>query len=205
MLRFFGLRSRASVHVLAVGLGNPGGKYAGTRHNIGFRWIDAIAGEDARWRRKYQGEFTQARLEARSVGLLRPTTFMNRSGRAVQAAMAGLKLKPESIWVAHDDLDLPFGTIKLKVNGGHGGNNGVRSIIESIGKVSIRRIRFGIGHPGKGADVVRYVLAPFSETEERALPKVLNQATDAFCLALREDFERATQWLHSKGPVEVES
>lgn len=186
--------------VLLVGLGNPGPRYAATRHNIGFRWVDGLVARlgSGGWKEKYKGLLTDVRLAGRRVDVLKPLTYMNRSGNSVQAAMAGMRLTPDRIWIAHDDLDLPFGTIRLKVDGGHGGNNGIRSVIDAIGRTPYRRIRFGIGHPGKGADVVSYVLAPFDADEEERLPDLIERATRGFEKALEAGIEEGTRWLHTQ-------
>lgn len=151
---------------LFVGLGNPGANYAGNRHNIGFMAIARIADmhHAAPWRRKFQGEATEVRMGAEKVILLRPATYMNESGRAVQEAARFFQLGLDRITVFHDELDLAFGRVRVKVGGGHAGNNGIRSITQHMG-ADFQRVRLGIGHPGHKDLVSRYVLSDFSKAE----------------------------------------
>ncbi len=151
---------------LFVGLGNPGANYAGNRHNIGFMALARIADvhHAGPWRRKFQGEAAEARLGAEKVILLRPATYMNESGRAVQEAARFYQLGLDRITVFHDELDLAFGRVRVKVGGGHAGNNGIRSISQHMG-ADFQRVRLGIGHPGHKDLVSRYVLSDFSKAE----------------------------------------
>ena len=151
---------------LFVGLGNPGPAYAGNRHNIGFMAITRLAERHnaTPWRRKFQGEMAEARLGADKVILLRPTTYMNESGRSVQEAARFFQLGLDRITVFHDELDLAFGRVRVKVGGGHAGNNGIRSIAGHMGP-DFQRVRLGIGHPGHKDLVSRYVLSDFSKAE----------------------------------------
>ena len=132
-----------------VGLGNPGAKYAHNRHNIGFLAVERSAGTHGfgPWRSKFQGSISEGRLGSEKLLLLRPETFMNRSGDAVREAMGFYKLSPEDITVFHDELDLAPGKLRVKSGGGHAGHNGLRSIHGQIGE-AYRRVRLGIGHPG---------------------------------------------------------
>ncbi|MGB0960990.1 MAG: aminoacyl-tRNA hydrolase [Halocynthiibacter sp.] len=152
--------------LLFVGLGNPGAKYAGNRHNIGFMAIDAIADDHgfAPWRSKFQAHVTEGRLGREKVILLKPTTFMNLSGQAVGEAMRFYKLTPDDIWVFHDELDLAPAKLRLKSGGGHAGHNGLRSMHQHIGD-SYHRVRLGIGHPGDKNKVSSYVLNDFAKSE----------------------------------------
>ncbi len=186
--------------MLVVGLGNPGGKYDGTRHNIGFELVDKLAQahQAGRWKKKYRGLLTDVRIGQHRVWLLKPATYMNASGTAVQAAMAGLKKRPEDVWICHDELDLPVGRVKFKINGGHAGHNGIRSIIDCVGGVEIRRVRIGIGHPGTGADVVRYVLGRFKATESGQVLDSLDRAARALEIAFSDSFDAAISWLHTE-------
>jgi PTH1 family peptidyl-tRNA hydrolase len=151
---------------LFVGLGNPGAKYAHNRHNIGFM----VAGEIARrhgfapWRRRFQGETAEGTLDRERVVLLRPMTFMNESGRAVQEAASFFKLSPAEITVFQDELELPPAKVRVKVGGGIAGHNGLRSISAHIGN-DYRRVRLGIGHPGIKDLVHSYVLSDFAKDE----------------------------------------
>ena len=151
---------------LFVGLGNPGGKYAHNRHNIGFMAVDQIARRHgfAPWRRRFQGETAEGTLDHERVILLRPLTFMNDSGRAVQEAANFFKLAANEITVFQDELELPPGKVRVKVGGGIAGHNGLRSISSHIGN-EYRRVRLGIDHPGIKELVHSYVLSDFAKTD----------------------------------------
>lgn len=151
---------------LFVGLGNPGTKYQGNRHNIGFIALDVMARRHgfAPWRRRFQGETSEGTLEGERVVLLKPTTYMNESGRAVGEAMHFFKLTLGDISVFHDELELPPGKIRVKVGGGIAGHNGLRSISAHAGN-DYRRVRMGIGHPGVKDLVHAYVLNDFAKAE----------------------------------------
>ncbi len=159
---------------LIVGLGNPGGKYAGHRHNVGFMVADEIARAHhfAPWRSKFQGEVAEGVIDGEKVLLLKPMTYMNESGRAVGEAVRFYKLAPEDVIVVHDELDLAPGRIRMKTGGGHAGHNGLRSIITHIG-ADFHRLRIGIGHPGDKARVHGHVLSDFSAEERRWLEPLL--------------------------------
>jgi peptidyl-tRNA hydrolase, PTH1 family len=151
---------------LFVGLGNPGAKYAHNRHNIGFMAVDEIARRHgfAPWRRRFQGETAEGSLDGERVVLLRPTTFMNESGRAVQEAAGFFKLAAGEVTVFQDELELPPAKVRIKVGGGIAGHNGLRSISAHIGN-DYRRVRLGIGHPGVKELVHGYVLSDFAKDE----------------------------------------
>jgi PTH1 family peptidyl-tRNA hydrolase len=151
---------------LFVGLGNPGAKYAHNRHNIGFMAVDEIARRHgfAPWRRRFQGETAEGSLDGERVVLLRPATFMNESGRAVQEAAGFFKLAPGEVTVFQDELELPSAKVRVKVGGGIAGHNGLRSISAHIGN-DYRRVRLGIGHPGVKELVHGYVLSDFARDE----------------------------------------
>jgi len=151
---------------LFVGLGNPGREHEGQRHNIGFMAVDAIAAEHGfgPWRAKFQGRLAEGRLGSAKVLLLKPVTYMNRSGQSVGEAMRFFKLGPEDVTVFHDELDLAPGKCRVKMGGGHAGHNGLRSIHSAIGE-GYARVRLGIGHPGDKAKVAGYVLHDFSRAE----------------------------------------
>ena len=159
---------------LFVGLGNPGGKYSGNRHNIGFMAIDAIA--DALgvgpWRDKFQAAVAEGRLNGAKLLLLKPDTFMNLSGQSVGEAMRYLKLAPEDIWVFHDELDLAPGKLRVKQGGGHAGHNGLRSLHQHLG-TEYNRVRMGIGHPGHRDMVSHYVLHDFARADRDWLDPLL--------------------------------
>lgn len=168
--------------VLVVGLGNPGREYETHRHNVGFRVVDAI--REGRGWPEYKGKFsavwTRGVLAGHPVSLLKPQGYMNLSGDSVQPAAAFLKVPPESIIVVHDELDLPWKDIRVKVGGGHAGHNGVRSIIERLGSAAFVRVRVGIGSPARGGrDAADWVLSSFDPVEREELPEVLAEAVRA--------------------------
>jgi PTH1 family peptidyl-tRNA hydrolase len=174
---------------LFVGLGNPGAKYQGNRHNIGFMVLDELARRHgfAPWRRRFQGETSEGTLERERVILLRPLTFMNDSGRAVQEATGFFKLAPAEIAVFHDELELPFGKVRVKVGGGIAGHNGLRSISAHVGN-EYRRVRLGIGHPGVKELVHNHVLSDFAKSERPALEALIDAVADnAGLLAVDRD------------------
>jgi len=151
---------------LFVGLGNPGAKYARHRHNIGFMAVDEIARRHgfAPWRRRFQGETSEGTLGTERVILLKPTTYMNDSGRAVQEAASFFKIAPGDVTVFHDELELPPGKVRVKIGGGIAGHNGLRSISAHIGN-EYRRVRLGIGHPGVKELVHGHVLSDFAKAD----------------------------------------
>lgn len=162
-----------------VGLGNPGSKYAGNRHNIGFMALDQIASDHnfAPWRGKFQGQLSEGRLGREKVILLKPETFMNLSGQSVGEAMRFFKLEPADITVFHDELDLAPGKCRVKMGGGHAGHNGLRSMHQHIGE-SYQRVRLGIGHPGHKDRVSGYVLHDFAKADAEWLDDVLRGIGD---------------------------
>ncbi|MDU8912776.1 aminoacyl-tRNA hydrolase [Aestuariicoccus sp. MJ-SS9] len=162
-----------------VGLGNPGAKYARNRHNIGFMALDRIAEAHGfgPWKARFQGQVAEGRLGSEKVLLLKPETFMNRSGQSVGEAMRFYKLAPEDITVFHDELDLAPGKARVKQGGGHAGHNGLRSIHAHIGE-NYARVRLGIGHPGHKDKVAAYVLHDFAKAEEGWLDDLLRGIAD---------------------------
>ena len=160
---------------LFVGLGNPGSDYAGHRHNIGFMAVDRIAADHGfgPWKRAFKGQVSEGRLGGEKVVLLRPETFMNRSGEAVQAAMAFYRLPLADITVFHDELDLAPGKVRVKQGGGHAGHNGLRSLHAHVGD-DYGRVRLGIGHPGHKDAVAGYVLHNFAKVERDWLEPLLD-------------------------------
>lgn len=164
---------------LFVGLGNPGAKYAGNRHNIGFMAVDRIAADHGfgPWKRAFKGQVAEGRLGAEKVILLKPETFMNLSGEAVQGAMAFYKLAPADVVVFHDELDLAPGKLRVKQGGGHAGHNGLRSIHAHVGE-AYGRVRMGIGHPGHKDAVAAYVLHDFAKADQDWLDDVLRGVSD---------------------------
>jgi len=163
-----------------AGLGNPGAKYAGNRHNIGFMAIDRIAEEHGfgPWKNRFQGEVSEGRLGPDRMLLLKPMTFMNLSGQSVGEAMRYFKLTPGDITVFHDELDLAPGKLRVKTGGGHAGHNGLRSIHQHIGE-GYRRVRLGIGHPGAREMVSHYVLQDFARADHDWLDDLLGTIANA--------------------------
>lgn len=173
---------------LLVGLGNPGAKYAGTRHNIGFMALDAIASEQGfgPWRSKFQAEIAEGRIAGEKILLVKPQTFMNESGRAVGEAARFHKVAPTDVIVFHDELDLAPGKIRIKEGGGHAGHNGLRSIHAHIG-ADYHRVRMGIGHPGDKSRVSGYVLHDFAVADRMWLTPVLEAIARAVPDLVRGD------------------
>ena len=165
--------------LLFVGLGNPGAKYAKNRHNIGFLAVDRIAEDHGfgPWRSKFQGDVSEGRLGSEKVLLLKPGTFMNKSGQSVGEAMRFFKLTPEDTVVFHDELDLAPGKVRVKRGGGHAGHNGLRSLHAHVGD-SYARVRMGIGHPGHKDKVSGYVLSDFAKADADWLEAVLRGMSD---------------------------
>ena len=164
---------------LFVGLGNPGAKYAGNRHNIGFMALDRIAADHGfgPWRKAFQGLVAEGRLGSEKVVLLKPETFMNLSGQSVQAAVAFHKLPLADLTVFHDELDLAPGKARVKAGGGHAGHNGLRSIHQHLGD-AYARVRLGIGHPGHKDAVAAYVLHDFAKADQDWLDDLLRGLSD---------------------------
>jgi len=164
---------------LWVGLGNPGAKYAGNRHNIGFMAVDRIAADHgfAPWKRAFQGLVSEGRFGSARVILLKPETFMNLSGQSVRAAADYYKIPAEAMTVFHDELDLAPGKVRFKQGGGHAGHNGLRSIHQHMG-AAYGRVRLGIGHPGDKDRVAGYVLADFAKAEQAWLDDLMRGLSD---------------------------
>jgi PTH1 family peptidyl-tRNA hydrolase len=183
----------ASGRVLIVGLGNPGPQYARNRHNVGFMVLDRLAGDlgIAVDRAKFKGRFGTGDADGRQVALLEPQTYMNLSGESVSPARSFFGVEPADILVIHDELDLPYGTLRLKVGGGHAGHNGLRSIIEQLGRNDFVRLRVGIGRPTRGS-VEKYVLSDFAPGDEQAfLPDLIERGVAAVRLAIQQGAARA--------------
>ncbi|WP_112081632.1 aminoacyl-tRNA hydrolase [Haemophilus influenzae] len=186
---------------LIVGLGNPGEKYADTRHNAGEWLIERLARRfnvSLNPESKFFGKTARTLVNGKEVRLLVPTTFMNLSGKAVGALSSFYRIKPEEILVIHDELDLPAGTAKLKQGGGHGGHNGLKDIVAQLGNNNnFYRLRIGIGHPGHRDLVAGYVLNKPSPADRDALEKVLDEATDCVEMIFRDGMVKATNRLNS--------
>ncbi|MBS0515836.1 MAG: aminoacyl-tRNA hydrolase [Proteobacteria bacterium] len=185
---------------LLVGLGNPGAEHQRTRHNAGFWFIDALAqAHGARFgmESKLHGETAKITLDGQALWLLKPATYMNKSGIAVQSALRYWKIEPEEALVVHDDLDLPAGAARLKFDGGHGGQNGLRDIMAHLGHGGFHRLRLGIGHPGDRNRVTSWVLGRAGVDDENAILDAVGRSLDVLPLAVRGDFNEAMKKLHT--------
>lgn len=185
---------------LIVGLGNPGDKYDLTRHNAGFWFVDEVArqyGAVFRPETKFLGEATRVQSHGMDFYLLKPATFMNRSGQSISAMAKFYKIPVESILVVHDELDLPAGTAKLKKGGGHGGHNGLRDMIAAMGNEFLR-LRLGIGHPGHRDQVVDYVLKAPSKIERQQIDDASYSASKVVPELVSGQLEKAMMTLHTK-------
>lgn len=195
LLRLFRPEPRDAVMLLLVGQGNPGEKYAGNRHNIGFRVLDTIAEAHGfgPWRSKFQGVIADGTIETASgpvkTLLLKPTTFYNETGRAVSEAARFYKLDAGDVMIFHDEIDLAPGRVRMKQGGGHSGNNGIRSIMSHLG-ADIRRVRIGVGHPGDKSLVMPYVLSDFAKSEEAWRDTLIAAICRALPFAASGDDER---------------
>jgi len=184
---------------LFVGLGNPGEQYVETRHNVGFWWIDFIGQNhklSLKNSKKYFGEFSKHNEDG-EVFFLKPSTFMNDSGKSVQALAKFYKIEPEEILVIHDELDIQPGTAKLKLGGGHGGHNGLKSIQTSLGSNNFWRLRIGVGHPGDKSKVIGYVLNKPSKIEMQLIQESIINSYKVFSYIMLGQFEKAMLNLHS--------
>ena len=173
---------------IIAGLGNPGKNYARTRHNIGFLVVEALASKSLLTidKTRFDSEYVKARIKGKDVFLIKPLTYMNKSGFPIHKFASYYKVGMEDIIIVHDDMDLSFGKIKIVKSRGHGGHNGVRSIIDAFGKKDCIRVRVGVGHPGSGRDVTGHVLGNFSPDEIKILDHCLDTASDA-CLCILEN------------------
>ena len=185
---------------LIVGLGNPGEKYSKTRHNAGFLFLDALChqlGQNLKADKHCFGRTTKVTIASQEVRLLAPDTFMNLSGQAVNAAIHYYKINMSEVLVAHDELDLDAGIARLKLSGGHGGNNGLRDIIQKCGTKDFARLRIGIGHPGVGRDVSGYVLKPANKADQQNIDNALTESLRVIDLIAQGDYPRAMNELHT--------
>ncbi|MDB5986827.1 MAG: aminoacyl-tRNA hydrolase [Nevskia sp.] len=183
-----------------IGLGNPGAEYARTRHNAGFWFADHLARAyrgNFRVESKFGGELTRLRIGSADVLLLKPATFMNRSGEAAQKLVQFYKLTPADVLIAHDELDLPAGTVRLKRGGGHGGHNGLRSLHQHLGEDYLR-LRIGIGHPGHRDLVLNYVLGRASGADQALIDDALARAQAAVETLFNQGWDKAAQQLHTE-------
>ena len=161
---------------IIVGLGNPGNEYAKTRHNVGFMLIDTLADNlnITLWKDKFNAQIAEGRIGTEKILLVKPQTYMNNSGEAVGPLMRWYKLEPEDIIVAHDDMDIPAGTVRIRKKGSSGGHNGIKSLIAHLGSENFARIRLGIGRPLPGWSVVKHVLAPFPAEDRIEVDKAID-------------------------------
>ena len=188
---------------LIVGLGNPGPEYARTRHNAGFRFVDELAaraGASFRLDSKLFGETAKVDIAGQPVWLLKPATFMNLSGKSVTAALRFWKFEPEQALLAHDELDLPPGVARLKFDGGHGGQNGLRDTMKLLGHGKFHRLRIGIGHPGSKDKVTPWVLGRASADDDILIGRAIDDAIDVLPLAMDGNFMDAMTKLHTVKP-----
>jgi len=190
---------------IVVGLGNPGPEHVMTRHNAGFWFVDALAarlGGHFRSHSKFHGDFCRVQAGGNEVTLLKPMTYMNRSGLAIRALADYLKVQPTQILVVHDELDLPVGEARFKQGGGHGGHNGLRDAITHIGP-DFWRLRIGVGHPGDKSQVIDYVLRRAPKGEEEQIIDCVAKALDALEIFVDKGPERAMNALHTKKSAAV--
>ncbi|MCH9666973.1 MAG: aminoacyl-tRNA hydrolase [Actinomycetia bacterium] len=186
--------------ILVVGLGNPGPKYARNRHNVGFMVAEILAGrlgETFRVHKKSGAEVATGRLAGRAVVLAKPRVYMNESGRQVGPLAKYYSVAPADVVVIHDELDIDFGRIRLKLGGGEGGHNGLRSVASALGSRDFQRVRIGVGRPPGRQDPAAFVLENFNATERTELPAVCEQAADATELLIAQGLEPAQNTVHA--------
>ncbi|PSF31426.1 aminoacyl-tRNA hydrolase [Aphanothece hegewaldii CCALA 016] len=184
---------------LIVGLGNPEEKYHKTRHNIGFEAVDILVqswGLSWQQNKRFFGFFTEGQHRGNKIRLLKPTTYMNRSGQAVQAVLDWYKLSPESVLVIYDDMDLPLGKLRLRLSGSAGGHNGMKSIISHLNSQNFPRLRIGIGKDQQ-KETISHVLGKFSPQEAQITSEILKVAEKAVDLSLKEGFEKSMSLYNS--------
>ncbi|HEX5352491.1 MAG TPA: aminoacyl-tRNA hydrolase [Rhodanobacteraceae bacterium] len=185
---------------LIAGLGNPGPQYLRNRHNAGFWFADVLAtgaGEGFALENRLHAQACRITINGQPVRVIKPDTFMNESGRAIVAALTFWKLMPDELLVVHDDLDLPPGSARLKFDGGHGGQNGLRDIMAQLGHGSFHRLRIGIGHPGDRNRVLNWVLGNPSAADEDAILDAIARAREVLPLAVAGEFNEAMKRLHT--------
>jgi PTH1 family peptidyl-tRNA hydrolase len=193
---------------LFVGLGNPGPEYEATRHNAGFWWVHALARElkvGLVMDKGYHGMLARATVHGNTVWLLQPQTFMNLSGKSVGALARFFKITPQEILVAHDELDIAPGQVKLKFGGSHAGHNGLRDIHAQLGSGDYWRLRLGVGHPGNKDEVVNWVLKKPSQDHRIAIEQCIDRSLKALPAFLAGDMEKATLLVHTSKPPRAHS
>lgn len=191
--------SVATLHAI-VGLGNPGPEHVHTRHNAGFWFVDALARKyqgHFRAHAKYHGEVCRIEIAGQEITLLKPQTYMNRSGLSVRALCDYLKIPSHHVLAAYDEMDLPLGTARFKFGGGAGGHNGVRDLVTHLG-AEFWRMRLGIGHPGNKSEVIDYVLRRAPAAEEALIHDSITRAMEAVAVYLEQGAEKAMNGLHGK-------
>ena len=185
---------------LIVGLGNPGKNYQEHRHNAGFWFVESLASiKDSKFtsQSKFLGETTSVAFGSTKVFLLKPQTFMNNSGGSIKSLLSYYNISPEETLVVHDELDLPVGTVKIKLAGGHGGHNGLGDTIKALGSSNFYRLRIGIAHPGSKDDVVDYVLNAPGKSELSSIEQGMSNAMSIIDLLVNGNFEDAMKALHT--------
>ncbi|MES2363823.1 MAG: aminoacyl-tRNA hydrolase [Pseudomonadota bacterium] len=188
---------------LFVGLGNPGAEYEATRHNAGFWWVDALSRElkaPLGFDKSYFGQVARTTAGGQTVWLLEPQTFMNLSGKSVSALVRFFKIKPEEILVAHDELDIVPGQVKLKFGGSHAGHNGLRDIHAQLGTGDYWRLRLGVGHPGVKSEVINWVLKKPSQEHRVAIEDCIARSLKAVPALIAGEMEKATMLIHTSTP-----
>ncbi|MCP4023027.1 MAG: aminoacyl-tRNA hydrolase [Desulfobacteraceae bacterium] len=185
---------------MIAGLGNPGTNYSRTRHNIGFLVADNIIDRCASFpiKTRFDTEYTKIKIKGQDVFIVKPLSYMNRSGFPIQKFSSYYKIDTKDIIVIHDEIDLEFGTLKIVQNRGHGGHNGVRSIVSALGKRDFVRVRVGVGRPGLSNDVSNHVLGKFSEQEKKSLDALVKNGADACLSILNKDITFAMNTWNSK-------
>ncbi len=203
---FQGSSIKLVIPQLIVGLGNPESKYDRTRHNIGFEAVDALAQSwQMSWQqnRRFQGLFAEGGgAQGGKIRLLKPLTYMNRSGQSVRAAVDWYKLSPGSVLVIYDDMDLPVGRLRLRLSGSAGGHNGMKSILSHLGSQNFPRLRIGIGKSGLKQETISHVLGRFSPSEAQVMAEVLQLVVKAVELSLKEGVEKAMSLYNSRSVVQ---
>jgi PTH1 family peptidyl-tRNA hydrolase len=185
---------------LIAGLGNPGSKHDRTLHNAGFWFVDAVArefGGDFRYEKKFDAEICRSRIRGEDVWLIKPQSYMNLSGGPVRGVLDYYRLDVRQLLVAHDEIDLPPGTIRLKQGGGHGGHNGIRDVMQHCG-ADFMRLRIGVGHPGEKSRVTSYVLKPGSKEVERAIEETIDDGVRVMSDLMDDGLNAAMKKLHTK-------
>ncbi len=183
-----------------AGLGNPDDKYVRTLHNAGFWFADAVAqkyGGSFRYEKKFDAEICKTTIRGQDVWLIKPQSYMNLSGQPVRGVLDYYRIKPDDLLVAHDEIDLPPGTVKLKLGGGHGGHNGIRDVIKHCGQ-NFARLRLGVGPPGEKSKVSGYVLKKGSADTESAVERNIDDAITALETWVEEGLSAAMKQLHTK-------